>query len=90
MDERLQAVTEIESTQGVVACHLCVDKEAVHIYGGEGTVAPFAKRKQRWRFPKRFLCRWGLFPSHMHQAIVGVIFCGWIYPCGRRRMLSFV
>ena len=55
MDERLQAATEIKSTQGVVACHLCVDKEAVYIYGGEGTVAPFAKSKLRWRFPKRFL-----------------------------------
>ena len=31
VDENLQTATEIKSTQGVVACHLCVDNEDVYV-----------------------------------------------------------
>ena len=31
IDERLKTATEIKSAQGVVACHLCVDKDDVYI-----------------------------------------------------------
>ena len=52
---------------------ICAWIRKLYIYGGEGTVAPFAKSKLWWRFPKRFLCRWGFICTKQYLVLFFVV-----------------